>query len=308
MVKMIAEQFPCRIIFIQGDRTTKESYLKVNVSTEIGKEIKGFTCDQILIEATGKELYKVPFLILPAFVPSLPIYLLWGEDPTTENTILPHLQKFATRLIFDSECTENLQHFSKIMQQRLQSTSTQVVDMNWARIGGWREILAQTFDSPERFALLATAKSIKITYNDIHSSFFTHTDTQAIYLQAWLASRLEWKFISRKSQGKTQILRYKYNKEFVNIELIADANPNLAPEDIITIEVSNTGDFVCYLKRESLNQVTVQACNHYQCKLPFSLRLPTIRSGRSFMQEIFYQKISGHYLGMLHLISQAKWS
>ncbi|CAF23544.1 glucose-6-phosphate dehydrogenase assembly protein OpcA [Candidatus Protochlamydia amoebophila] len=308
MVKMIAKQFPCRIIFVQGDRTTKDSYLRVNVSTEIGKETKGFTCDQILIEAAGKELSKVPFLILPVFVPSLPIYLVWGEDPTTENTILPHLQKFATRLIFDSECTKDLQHFSRTMQQKIQSSSIQIVDMNWARIGGWREIVAQTFDSKERFGQLATAQSIKITYNNLPSPFFTHPDTQAIYLQAWLASRLGWKFIKRKIEQAVHILYYKGNKETVKIQLIGVTDKELSSEDIIAIDVSDDIDYVCHLKRQGNNQVSVQACNQYQCELPFTLWLPTIRTGRSFMQEIFYQKVSHHYLDMLHLISQANWS
>lgn len=308
MVQMIIEQFPCRIIFIQGDRTTQDSYLRVRVSTETGKNKRGMACDQILIEAAGKDLSRVPYLILPLFIPGLPIYLLWGEDPTTENTILPHLQTFATRLIFDSECTEDLQHFSQIMQQKLKSSPIQVVDMNWARIRGWRDILAQTFDSKERLAQLASAPYIKIIYNDLPSPFFRHPDTQAIYLQAWLASRLEWKLIKSEKRENHLVLSYEGPQDPIQIHLVACTRTDLLPEDIITIEVSNQKNYICNLTRQGNNQVIVHASNQYQCELPFTLWLPTIRSGRSFMQEIFYQKISSHYLDMLNLISQTKWS
>ena len=37
------------------------------------------------------------------------------------------------------------------------------------------------------------------------------------------------------------------------------------------------------------------------------LLMPTLKSGRSFMQEIFYQKVSEHYLEMLKLINLVKW-
>jgi 6-phosphogluconolactonase len=305
MARMIMEQFPCRIIFIQGDRSSKESYLrqKTLTETEQGKD----SYAPILVEAAGDDLIKAPFLVLPLFVPDLPIYLLWGEDPTTENKILPHLQKFATRLIFDSECSEDLTLFSQHMQEML-STPTEIVDMNWARIGGWRELIAQVFDSKERLKQLETASSIKIIYNNLHSPFFTHPDTQAIYLQGWLASRLGWEFQKMKKAKNHLKLFYQKDQKAIEINLIGKNRPDLLPEEIIEIEGSNQETFVCQMIRQEKNQVIVHTSNQYQCELPFTLFLPTLRTGRSFMQEIFYQKVSGHYKDMLSLISKIKWS
>ncbi|MBA2368278.1 MAG: 6-phosphogluconolactonase [Candidatus Protochlamydia sp.] len=303
MGRMIMEQFPCRIIFIQGDRSSKESYLRQKILTEPLKD----SYAPILIEAAGDDLIKAPFLVLPLFVPDLPIYLLWGEDPTTENKILPHLQKFATRLIFDSECTEDLTLFSQHMQEML-AASTEIVDMNWARIGGWRELIAQIFDSKERLKQLETASNIKIIYNNVHSPFFTHPDTQAIYLQGWLASRLGWEFLNSKKEKDHLKLYYQKDQKPVQIDLIGKSRPDLLPEEIIEIEGSNQETFVCQIIRKEKNQVIVHTSNQYQCELPFSLFLPTLRTGRSFMQEIFFQKVSGHYREMLSLISKIKWS
>ncbi|WP_068469224.1 glucose-6-phosphate dehydrogenase assembly protein OpcA [Candidatus Protochlamydia phocaeensis] len=307
IVNLIMQQFPCRLIFIQGNQMTDSPYLHVHVSTGIEKKKHEITSDQIFIEAGGSDLARVPFLVLPYLIPDLPIYLLWGQDPITERIILPHLQKFATRLIFDSKCTKDLEHFSKMMQSLLSSNSNQIIDMNWARIGGWREVVAETFDTKERLEQLATASLIKIVYNDRPSPGYFHLETQAIYLQAWLASRLKWEFVKAEKQEEGYLLHYHSQHGPLQIRLLSETRHNLLPEEIIEFEASDQENYVCNLKRQDNNQVVVHSSNQYQCELPFTLVLPTLRSGRSFMQEIFYQKVSEQYASILNLISLVKW-
>jgi glucose-6-phosphate dehydrogenase assembly protein OpcA len=308
MAKMIRTQFPCRIIFIIANPSTKESYFRVNSACEKKSDGNGFLCDQIFIEAAGQDIQRVYFLLFPLFVPDLPIYLLWGQDPTTEYTILPHLEHFATRLIFDAETTDDLQQFSRDMLNRLNSSSIQIVDMNWARIGGWREVLAQIFDSPERFDQLTHANSIQLFYNDAPSELFTHPNTQALYLQAWLASRLKWKFLKVEKENGSQIIYYQNSDQSHLIRLTPMTDSKFEAEEILALEVQGDDGYECHIKRTSPEQVKVQASNQCQCELPFLLLMPTLRSGRSFMQEIFYQKMSDQYESILHLISLTRWS
>jgi glucose-6-phosphate dehydrogenase assembly protein OpcA len=306
VVKTIMSQFPCRIFFIEGNPSSKEDYFRVQISTEKSQDEKGIICDQVFIEAAGQDINRVYFLLLPLFVPDLPIYLLWGQDPATEYSILPHLQHFATRLIFDSETSEELQLFSYDMLNRIGS-SNQIVDMNWARIGGWREVIAETFDSRERFDLLTTANNIQVTYNDRPSDLFLHPKTQAIYLQAWLVTRLGWHFQNAEKKDLSQIINYQSSQGIHQIQLDPKTNENFESGEILglTVEGSN---YICHLKRLDNDQVEVQASNQFECDLPFTLYMPTLRSGRSFMQEIFYQKTSDQYLPTLQLISLVKWS
>jgi glucose-6-phosphate dehydrogenase assembly protein OpcA len=307
LVKMIMSRFPCRIIFIQGNPSSQENYLRLQVSTEKSQDERGIVCDQIFIEASGQDIHRVYFLLFPLFVPDLPVYLLWGQDPTTEYTILPHLQYFATRLIFDSESTEDLQQFSRDMLNRLHSSPIEIVDMNWARIGGWREVLAHTFDSPERFAQLTTANVIEIVYNNCPSEMFYHPDTQAIYLQAWLASRLGWQFRHAEKDNHSQILIYQEGQTPHTIRLTPRADSHFQAEELLEIHVTGPNDYECHLNRIKADQVQVHTCNQYQCAVPFVLLMPSLRSGRSFMQEIFYQKVSSQYISMLKLISLISW-
>lgn len=309
MVKMIKTQFPCRIIFITGNPSAKENYLHFRTTTEKNPDGSGFVCDQIFIEAAGQDINRVYFLLLPLFVPDLPIYLLWGQDPTIEYTILPHLEYFTTRLIFDAETSDDLKLFSQNMLNRIESCAIQIIDMNWARIGGWREVLAQIYDSPERLEQLATANNIEFIYNDRPSELFIYPEIQAIYLQAWLASRLEWHFVRAEKENGSQILYYQSNtQKNCRIQLTPKSDSKFEPEEILWMEVQGDNGYECHIKRISVDQVKVQASNQFQCELPFLLLMPTLRSGRSFMQEIFYQKASKQYEPMLKLISLVRWS
>lgn len=308
MVKTIKTQFPCRIIFITGDPSAKENVFNVKTTIEKNADGSGFLCDQIFIEAAGQDVNRVYFLLMPLLVPDLSTYLLWGQDPTTEHTILPHLEYFATRLIFDAETTENLQQFSREMLNRMNSSPIQIIDMNWARIGGWREVLAQIFDSSERLEQLATAMKIELKYNSQPSELFFHPETQAIYLQAWLASRLKWQFQKAEKEDETQILHYQNSQHKpCRILLTPFCNPKFECEEILEMEVLGDEDYSCHIKRTTPDQVKVQASNQYECGLPFLLLMPTLSSGRSFMQEIFYQKASNQYKEMLKLVSLVKW-
>lgn len=306
IVKLITTQFPCRIIFIQNNPSSKENYLRVRVSTEKSQKEPDLSWDNIFIEVAGEDIHRVYFLLLPLFIPDLPIYLLWGQSPSTEQSILPHLEDFATRLIFDSETSEDLQQFTQNMLKRISHSSIQIVDMTWARIEGWREVLAQVFDSPERLDQLATADLIQIFYNDKHSDLFLHHETQAIYLQGWLASRLGWEF--EKAEKENHLLYYKSSQKTHRIELISQTNQEFEAEEILRLTVKGTNDYECDLKRTTFDQIEVHASNQSQCELPLNLLMPILRSGRNFMQEVFYQKTSEHYVAMLKLISLVKWS
>lgn len=307
MVKMIRAQFPCRIIFITANTSAKKDGFKVTTLSE-SKPANDDGCDQIFIEASGQDIQRIYFLLFQLFVPDLPIYLLWGEDPTKDYTILPHLENFATRLIFDGEATEDLQQFSRDMLNRLDSSSFQIIDMNWARIEGWREVLAQIFDSSERLDQLAQANSIEIFYNNTPSELFIHPDTQAVYLQAWLASRLKWQLLKLEKQNESLIIHYKSSNQEHSIRLTPMINPKFESEDILGIEVLGDKGYECHMKRIRTEQVKVQSSNQSECELPFLLLMPTLQSGRNFMQEIFFQKMSDHYESMLHLISLTRWN
>lgn len=305
IVNLITQQFPCRIIFIEGNQNVPSNGKPSNNQVVTTQEI---SWNRISIEVNEKNLSRVPFLILPLLIPDLPIYLLWGQDPCTENTILPHLEKLATRLIFDSESTNDLQQFSLKLLEHIQNSHMQIVDMNWARTSGWREVLLQIYDSPERLEQLATANKIQLTYNTYSNNNRIQPETQAIYLQAWLASCLGWNWSGPKVQTNKNTLHYSSSKGNHEISFLPTNNASFSPEEILEIEIKGCKDYACNLKRKNDDDIEVKASNQYQCELPFTLLMPSLDSGKTLVEEMFYQKMSTQYLAMLQLISSIKWT
>ena len=308
MVEMILSQFPCRIIFIQehlSDKGKETSELQMEMKQ---KKEKDFSCEQVFINVSEKEIDQVYFLLLPLLVPDLPIYVFWGQDPTTSHSLFPHLEKMATRLFFDSETTDDLQKFSQGLLSRLQNTSIQIVDMNWARITGWREVFAQVFDCVERLTQLETAQQIQIIYNNRPSELSFYPMIQAIYFQAWIASRLGWTFQKAEKRDHRDILTYRKNEQSHQIELIPQVDENFEAEEILEIKINGLDGYENQLKRTEADQVKVHAHNQSECELPFTLLMPSFRSARTFMQEIFFQQTHAHYPPLLNLMCAVKWS
>ena len=139
ITSLIKEQFPCRLFFIEGSTAFPRERLTLNSKQKEGKE-RG-SCNSIYICAGEDQLLHIPFLLLPLLIPDLPIYLLWGQNPAASSIILPSLEKLASRLIFDAEESWNVQEFAANLVNKILSSPAEIIDMNWARISGWREVL-----------------------------------------------------------------------------------------------------------------------------------------------------------------------
>lgn len=305
LINAIMDKFPCRVLFVQGDLEAKDSYLKVHVSTEFGSHPNSSGCDYITLEVSSDQIERIPFIILPNLVSDLPIYLLWGEDPTQSSPILAALEQLATRVIFDSEWTKDLQRFCQVLLDKWSSHRVEWMDMNWIRISGWREILSLTFDSPERLNHLILSKSITITYNGKSNSLFRHPETQALYLHGWLAVQLGWNYQSSKREEDKISFYYQAESYPIEVHLQPASSDKLEPEEIIKIEIEGRHESSCSLVRQgSSNQVVVHCSTEYQCDLPFTLLLPSTHLNRRFIKELFYRQSSQDYLNTLNLISQ----
>lgn len=310
LAQTVTEKFPCRIVFIQANPKAETGYANTRISTEVHKSggTEAIVYDQIDIEAGGDFLPRVPFLILPHLVPDLPVYLLWGHDPTIEDSILPHLELFATRLIFDSECTDNLPQFCSRLLNKMKKMKCDLVDMNWARFVGWRNLLAQLFDTRERSEELHNCKLITISYNHKPCSTFYHNETQALYLQSWLATQFSWNFHSVESkEGKTRFL-YTSKQRQIIVDLLPKTAEVFTPGSIISFEAATTNNHFYSLTRtpQASQQVRVEISTLEECELPYTYPIAHRTRGYAFVKEILYSPASPHYRAMLHTIAHAR--
>ncbi|CCB86582.1 putative uncharacterized protein [Parachlamydia acanthamoebae UV-7] len=310
IVHSFIEKYPCRVIFIQGNQQEKDAAINVKVSNVIlqdGNTLIG--CDQIILEAGINQIHRIPFIILPLFVPDLPIYLLWGENPATETKILPYILEFANKLIFDSEWTEDLQNFSKKVLTQIDRLKIEVTDFNWATLRGWRCVLSQTFDTPDKIDILNKGAVLYISYNSKKTEFLLHNEINALYLQAWLAAQLGWSIESADCDIQNRHLKYSYQKHPIEVKLIPEEHDDSSPGDILSIEIyTKEGCSIEIAKKKDLSQVYVHMATPEKCELPFTISLPNLQRGFNFIKEVFYHSANEHYHNMLLMLSKTRWN
>lgn len=314
LIKSVIAKFPCRVIFIIGGENPNAAYLRTSVTSEtLGSEKLKIYCEIIRIEVSGHFQERVPFIILPQILPDLPVYLLWAEDPLKESLILPHLEPLAQRIIFDAESTSDLQSYSKGVLSMIDRFHCAVGDLNWSAISGWRKIFVQLFNSPQTLLFLAQSSTIRIQYNQLARSnktaYHQHVEIEAAYFQAWLASRLNWKFQNIEfSEGSIQ-LAYQRPSSEITLFLTPEEAPNLPPGTITSIEIENQKTDAHYIfKRHPQNrQVFIQYSDNNTCELPRCVSLSGSAEGQEILEEIFYPAVGKFYQQMLETLSHIPW-
>lgn len=297
----IVDKFPCRIIFIEvSDGNKDDLRASVNQVTS-GEGDSIIVCDQINIDASVEQLPKVPFAVIPNLVPDLPIYLIWGQDPTVTDPLLTALQKYASRLVVDSETAENLQDFSKKMVQMMEKSQYEILDSQWAILGAWRDILFQIFDTKEKIEHLRYASHIQISYNNLINKFIQHPHLNALFLQGWMAAQLGWKY---ESTLENEII-YSIENQKVHIHLVPIEAHDRPSGRVISFE-SSTNEGYSYLISPIADptKVIVHIFSKELCEMPFFLTLKDMSKGSTFMREIFYRRCGSHYAKMLKVISK----
>lgn len=308
LIKSVVSKFPCRVILILCDENAGTEHLRTRVSSEtIGMGELQIYCELIQIEVAGKLIERVPFIILPHILPDLPVYLLWTQDPATESAVLPHLEPFADRIIFDSEAMSDLQTYCKAVISLIGRFHCAVGDLHWSALSGWRNLLIQSFNSKDSLLSLARSKTIRLYYAKGERSQNPHIE--AAYLQAWIASRLNWKFRAIERYEGTIRLTYQCPFHEVLFLLIPKEESQSKPGTLLEIEIEsseNAGHYI-FKKGAKTRQVFIQYSEKNLCHLPYFSYLRGKPEGEEIVEEIFYPSGGKHYSDMLDVLVQIPW-
>ncbi|MBS0654523.1 MAG: glucose-6-phosphate dehydrogenase assembly protein OpcA [Verrucomicrobia bacterium] len=311
LVRSITEKFPCRVIFVQVDEASQPDFFHTERSVQAsGLGDNAVYFDQLLIESSADQLHKVPFLILPNIIPDLPIYILLGQDPTQEHTILPQLQKYAARVIFDIEAIDDLQGFSEKMLAALHIAHCNYVDIKWAKLKPWREGIARVFNDPEKLEMLQQSKSVQITFVGRCDQSEQKNELQALYLQAWLASRLNWTLLNVENEQGYIRISYQSKNQPITLSILPKDSEALETGSLFAVEVMSYDDAHFLISHEGVgtsSHVTVHASTRDRCEMPYTLFFTNHQKGSSLVQEMFYQPSSEHYAQMLQIFSSPLW-
>jgi glucose-6-phosphate dehydrogenase assembly protein OpcA len=298
IVQKIIDTFPCRVLFVTHDPDPHKHYLKTAVSVIASKGPNGTVCDDIDIGVAGAEWERVPYVILPHLLPDLPIYLLWAEDPNEAHPLFQPLAMLSTRIIFDSESAEHLRGFSQSLLSLKEQKGRDIADLNWARMEGWRDLLASTFDSKDRIHDLNDIQELSITFNARKTDFFCHLKIQAMYLLGLVSSRLGWNYQSMKKTNNRFCFEFDND---ISASIESAFLQDLPPGSILSMKVVTKGHSHYEFVRNDKPpfQVTVQISTHDRCELPFQFVLGKSPMGQSLVREIFLKGTSPFFLETL---------
>jgi len=139
-------------------------------------------CEEIEITTPAGHLSDVARVILGLIVPDLPVVLWCRGARWFDSAEFRHLFALADKLILDST------HFGDarpaLALLRSLSREGRIGDLAWARLTGWRELVAQIFEDPANRESLKGASVVSITYGGIRAP------VMAFYIAAWLRLRL----------------------------------------------------------------------------------------------------------------------
>lgn len=300
VVRMVSERFPCRILFIKvSARATKNALSSRAITTP-------FPC--LMMEASGSCVELIPHALLPYLAPDFPLFLLWG-DTVTDNNVFRRLGHLSNRVIFDADSTEDLRSFSNQVLKYLSHDTVEVSDLTWARLKRWRNGLALLFDSPSSAGQLEATTTLEIDYNNHQvDNFCLHNSFPALYYQAWIASRANWKPLTYKQEKSLSILTYTNGPRKVVVSLKPEASQGLRSGALLRVKLNTFDNHFFSLERaDSSNQLILHASTLTSCDLPLTIPASKQENGSPFFKQLFYETISNHYLGMLEVLSKTNF-
>lgn len=188
-------------------------------------------CEQITIEARRDGVTRIPGTILPLLVPDLPVVVWYPEGEPFGDPLFERLSELADRVVVDSERFVNpeggLQRLAGLI-----GGMPLAGDLAWGRLTIWRELIAQCFDTPAFAAQLHQIKRVRIAY-EIGCS-----RVPALMLAGWLATRLNWRLLSRSGPAEATELRMEHPSGEVLIEIQRSMSTSTGAAHLAAVELA----------------------------------------------------------------------
>lgn len=281
LIQSIKEKFSCHTICIFPEDS----------------EIELSDCK--IIQVKADDIENLHLTLFSRLLSDIPIYLLWGQDLLDENSILTKLQHFSHRLIFDSDTSMDLTALSNYLKQITQEHSIEIIDLNWLRISGWREVLLKVFDTSSKVNQLKKSKNIVVYYNCIEDGHSSHSYRGGYFLQLWLSSRFSWKLESEEKKEESYFYHYKE----CNVTLSPQEHPQLFAGCITCVDILfENGQTIMQRTVDDFKKVRIEAFDDEKCQIPYSFYVPIYYEGPHFLSDILFSQTSEHYLQSLESI------
>ena len=151
--------------------------------------------EQVTIPRRGGTAEQWELAALPHLVPDLPVTLWWPGEPDVDAPTFARLLEISDRVIVDSGGFADGREGVATLAALVERTYSAVVvnDLNWTRLAGWREIIAEAFDEKSRRPLLALLDRVRVVYGRERQTGTVSDLARALLLAGWLCAVLGWR-------------------------------------------------------------------------------------------------------------------
>lgn len=296
IISPLTNKFPSRIIFIIEDddeNSAQKNYLDIKVQPMSTSN----QCEIIFINVSGIYRERIPFLIYPNLISDLPIYLLWTLPIIPNISILKSISKLVSRIIFDASTTPNLHEFFSSIFSCYKNSNSCIADISWTAISSWRKLISNFFDCPETLQGLSSAEKIIITYvsddKQENKNEFNPNKIQALYLQSWLVTSLNWQLENLQVKNTFKISYINNNKTNTQIFIKPIIQDCLEIGSIKSIEIfpsicSGTYYFQRVSSKEQMSLNSSENHKNKECIYPKKNFIISLEEGLEIIQEVFF--------------------
>jgi glucose-6-phosphate dehydrogenase assembly protein OpcA len=205
MLAEVTQQNPCRAVVMVMDPKGSPPGVMASISAHCHLPMEGgrqICSEQITLNARGETGPELASVVLPLTVSGLPIYLWWRAEDFAMAAYFDQIVRVTQHVIVDSARFAATGADMRALAAWIEKHSGRIrlSDLNWARTTPWREVVAQSFDSPDRRPYLYRIREVRIEY-EMESARLTTQRAQSLLLTAWLATRLGWEFQRSESRG-----------------------------------------------------------------------------------------------------------
>lgn len=183
--RQIAEKHPSRtLVFDVGEERRGQALITPSVRGD-GDESITVLGSVIDIGIGPDEVGRICETLLALRVPDLPSVLWWVGDTIADQPAFDAILGCGVEtvvldssgVVADHGSVRDLTDFGR------RHPEVQLHDLAWLRLRPWQDMIAQFFDDPNLVAELFEVRALRIE---------SGSDAEALYLAAWLASRLGW--------------------------------------------------------------------------------------------------------------------
>jgi glucose-6-phosphate dehydrogenase assembly protein OpcA len=164
-----AQQHPTRVLIVVR-RNVLDQQSRLDAEIVVGGRLG--PCEAVVMRMHGRLALHAESVALPLLAPDVPVVTWWHGEPP-ERIAYDPLGVVADRRVTDVACAADP---VAALRQRAEDYAPGDTDLAWARITGWRTLIAGAFDT------VGPPRSAKITASD--------TDPGGMLLAGWITARL----------------------------------------------------------------------------------------------------------------------